>query len=1115
MANVPDRLTDPPSAESPAFLSGGGEMGARIRAFDWRAHPFGPPADWPPQLRVAMSLCLHSSFPTAIYWGPELRLLYNDAWAPIPAERHPWALGRPGMEVWADIWDVVGPQFDAVLSSGEGFSTYGQMLPMERDGVPRETWWDYSFTPIQQDDGKVLGVFNQGHETTDRMIAEIALRTSEKRLQHALGASNSIGVWDWDVKADKVYADERFARHYGVDPGRAQAGEPISSFLRNFHPDEVDRVSAEIDAALISRDLFSTDYRIRRGDGSWMWVNAQGRAEQDEDGKPTRFMGVSFDITDRKLAEEELRRTRDDRDFVFDLAERMRAIGDPDDIMQIAVEALGQRLGADRVGFFRYVAGDQIEFGAGWFTPALKPLEGRMPVATLGDYVNDRLRAGEMVMTADSRADPDWRDTVFPKIGMAAGVGVPMRRWDHLEGGLYVHQSTPRAWRRQEIYIIEEVAQLSWDAVGRAEVAAELRLRNQSLRQEVAERTAERDRIWDVNRDLLLVADTVGVWQAVNPSVTRILGWQPEDVLGKTSEWLEHPDDRKATREEIAQLRAGSTSFAFINRFRTRDGDYRTLSWTAVVVEDHIYASARDVTQEEAQGAELARAEERTRLALSAINGVGAWTYRPAEDRFHCDASFARLYGLDVAQAQAGVPVAMVYDRIHPEDLPRLSTLTRRSHSHPGDAQIEYRVPQADGSIAWVLSRTNTSIGPDGAVVVTGVAVDVTEQRRLEETLRQSQKMEAVGQLTGGLAHDFNNMLTGISGALEMMQLRIGQGRANEVPRYIDAAQGAATRAAALTHRLLAFSRRQTLDPRPVDIGPLISELEEIIRRAVGPAHDIGINIHDDVWQTRIDPNQLENALLNLCINARDAMQGGGHIEIVASNQNVDEADGRAWEMAPGEYVVLCVADEGSGMSPEVIARAFDPFFTTKPLGEGTGLGLSMIYGFAAQSGGAIRIESTLGKGTVMRLYLPRHDGADEPGGLEADAQFSPRPGQGRSVLVVDDEPTVRMLVTEQLAELGYSAIEAADGAGALAILGSAAKIDLLVTDVGLPGGMNGRQVAEAARAVRPELKVLFVTGFAEQSVLADGELPAGMAVMTKPFTIDQFAARVDALVGG
>ena len=237
---------------------------------------------------------------------------------------------------------------------------------------------------------------------------------------------------------------------------------------------------------------------------------------------------------------------------------------------------------------------------------------------------------------------------------MAAGIGIPMRRWDRLEGGLYVHQATPRTWTRSEMAIIEEVAQLSWDAVGRAEVAAELRSRNQSLREEVAERTAERDRIWEVNRDLLLVADMAGVWQAVNPSVTRILGWRPEDVLGKTSEWMEHPDDRQTTRDEVAHLAAGATTFAFVNRFRTRDGDYRTLSWTAVAFEGHIYASARDVTLERAQHAELARSEERTRLALSAINGVGAWTYRPAEDCFRCDASFASLYGLDVAGAGAG-----------------------------------------------------------------------------------------------------------------------------------------------------------------------------------------------------------------------------------------------------------------------------------------------------------------------------------------------------------------------------------------------------------------------------------------------------------------------------
>ncbi|RHW16337.1 PAS domain S-box protein [Sphingomonas gilva] len=1245
MADVPGTMPEKGEVAAPAFLSGGGDMGERIRGFDWSAHPFGPPATWPAALRTALSICLHSSFPTAIYWGPELRLLYNDAWAPIPADRHPWALGRQGMEVWADIWDVVGPQFDAVLRTGEGFSAYDQMLAMERNGVPRETYWNYSFTPIVDDDGAVLGVLNQGHETTakvltardnraevermremveqapaaialltgqrhvitvanpayrtlvggrevlgktvadalpevveqgfidlldavrgtgvahratgasvwldgadgarnehrldfvyqpvkdaagnviaifveatdvtDRFAAEAALRESEERLHHALGASNSVGVWDWDVKADRVHADERFARHYGVDPERAAAGQPIRAFMRNFHPDDIARVSGEINAALASGDLYSSDYRLRRPDGSWMWVNAQGRAVHDADGRAERFLGVSFDITDRKLAEEELRRTRDDRDFVFELAERMRAIGDPDDIMQAAVETLGQRLGADRVGFFRYVGAGEIEFGAGWTTSAVKPLEGRMPVATLGGWVNEHLEAGELLVTDDSRADPNWRDTVFPKIGMAAGVGVPMRRWDRLEGGLYVHQAEPRKWTSEEIGLIEEVAQLSWDAMGRAEAVAELRLRNESLREEVEERTAERDRIWDVSQDLLLVSDTAGVWLAVNPALTTMLGWEPEDVIGRTSEWMEHPDDRAATRAEVAQLAIGETTFGFVNRFRARNGGYRTISWTAVTIEDRIYATGRDVTAEEEQRAELARSEQRTRLALSAINGVGTWTYRPDIDLFRCDTNFARLYGVDPTDGARGIPIEGAFRRIEPDDLVRLKALIAKSHNRPGDAQIEYRVIQEDGSVAWVLSRTNTSIGEGGTRVVTGVAVDITEQRRLEETLRQSQKMEAVGQLTGGLAHDFNNMLTGISGALEMMQLRIGQGRASEVPRYIDAAQGAAKRAAALTHRLLAFSRRQTLDPRPVDPGPLITGLEEIIRRAVGPAHDIGIDIHDGVWRTRVDPNQLENALLNLCINARDAMPEGGHIEIVASNQAVEEADARAWEMAPGDYVVLCVADEGSGMSPEVIARAFDPFFTTKPLGEGTGLGLSMIYGFARQSGGAIRIESALGKGTVMRLYLPRHHGADAKGAAEGDAQIIPRPGRGRSVLVVDDEPTVRMLVTEQLAELGYSAIEAADGAGALAILGSQAVIDLLVTDVGLPGGMNGRQVAEAARMVRPELKVLFVTGFAEQSVLADGELPPGMGVMTKPFTMDVLAARIDALVSG
>jgi signal transduction histidine kinase/ActR/RegA family two-component response regulator len=389
----------------------------------------------------------------------------------------------------------------------------------------------------------------------------------------------------------------------------------------------------------------------------------------------------------------------------------------------------------------------------------------------------------------------------------------------------------------------------------------------------------------------------------------------------------------------------------------------------------------------------------------------------------------------------------------------------------------------------------------------------MAERERVEASLRQSQKMEAVGQLTGGLAHDFNNMLAGISGSLELMRSRLSQGRVDTVDRYITAAQGAVKRAAALTHRLLAFSRRQTLEPRPTSVNRLVTDMEDLIRRTVGPAIHIEVVGAGGLWTTLVDRNQLENALLNLCINARDAMPDGGRLTIETANKWLDERAARERDLPPGQYVSLCVTDTGTGMTPEIAARAFDPFFTTKPLGQGTGLGLSMIYGFARQSGGQIRIYSEVGKGTTMCLYLPRHDDDRNADDAIDFAEAIEATGDGEVVLVIDDEPTIRMLIAEVLADAGYSAIEASDGPAGLRVLQSSAKIDLLITDVGLPGGMNGRQVADAARVWRPSLKVLFITGFAENAVVGNGQLEKGMHVIAKPFEMDRLAHTIREMI--
>jgi signal transduction histidine kinase/ActR/RegA family two-component response regulator len=397
-----------------------------------------------------------------------------------------------------------------------------------------------------------------------------------------------------------------------------------------------------------------------------------------------------------------------------------------------------------------------------------------------------------------------------------------------------------------------------------------------------------------------------------------------------------------------------------------------------------------------------------------------------------------------------------------------------------------------------------------------GLEHEIQERTRAllaaEEALRQSQKMEAIGQLTGGVAHDFNNMLTGITGSLELVQRRVAQGRIREIERYVVAAQDAAQRAAALTHRLLAFARRQPLDTKPSDINQIVVGMEDMLHRTLGERVELQIMLTADLWPALTDVNQFENAILNLAINARDAMPDGGRLTIETRNTQLDEDYvGRHNEVKTGEYVTISVSDTGIGMPPDVVARAVDPFFTTKPIGQGTGLGLSMIYGFAKQSRGHLRIDSEEGLGTTVRIYLARAFTDLAPPSIIDEAVKPPR-GEGETILIVEDDPSVRMLITEVLEELGYSYLEAPDAPEAMTILRSGARIDLLLTDVGLPI-MNGRQLAEFARVSRPEIKVLFVTGYAGNATVRNSFLDRGMDMLTKPFALNVLALKIREMI--
>ena len=385
------------------------------------------------------------------------------------------------------------------------------------------------------------------------------------------------------------------------------------------------------------------------------------------------------------------------------------------------------------------------------------------------------------------------------------------------------------------------------------------------------------------------------------------------------------------------------------------------------------------------------------------------------------------------------------------------------------------------------------------------------ELAHTQDALRQSQKMEALGQLTGGIAHDFNNLLTGIIGSIDIVRRRMKAGRAADIPRFMDAASESAQRAAALTHRLLAFARRQPLDTKPNDVNQLIASMEDLLHRTLGKSVELQTLIPDKLWLAMTDANQLENAILNLAINARDAMPDGGRLTIETKKTRLDDDYARQNDgVSAGDYVEVRVSDTGTGMPPDVVARAFDPFFTTKPTGTGTGLGLSMVHGFASQTRGHLRIHSEVGKGTTVKLYLPRATADLIQGSVGAVIQ-TPR-GKGETILVVEDNQTVRLLMVSVLEELGYQYLEASDVGAAMALLRTDRQIDLLLTDVGLPV-VNGRQLAEFARETRPQLKVLFVTGYAEHAELRSGFPGPGMDMLTKPFALDALGTKIRAMI--
>ena len=930
------------------FLAGGGEMGALTRAYDWSASPLGPPENWPQSLRTALRILLNTNHPMFIWWGNELIQFYNDAYRhTMGPERHPSALGQGGRECWAEIWPIIGPQIEQVMSGGGATWHENQLIPVTRHGRLEQVHWTYGYSPIDEDDG-ICGVLVVCRDVTNEYLAGAALREREAELARVQQIGR-IGGLEVDLRTGfRNRRSPEYLLIHGLPPDAVN--ETHEDWVRRIHPDDREAIDKKFRNAIASSASdYTVQYRIiRPSDGEMRWIAVRSTIERDENGRAIRLVGAHSDVTEQVVADQALRQS----------------------------EAEFRTL-AEAVPHHVWTA--KPDGSLNWFNPRVYEYAGSSP----GQL--DGANWGQIVHPDDvPNALAAWTRAIGS--GQAYEVEFRLRRAD---GAFrwFLARAVPARGEQGEI--------IRWigtntDVHDQKLIAGELAELNATLAQRVEEKTRERDRIWNVSQDLLLVADRNGIWRTVNPAWTRTLGWSEAELLNRTSEWLEHPDDGGVTRAAVRKLGEHESTIRFESRFRHKDGSYRWLSWTGVPDQDHIYAVARDVTAEKAAAERL---------------------------------------------------------------------------------------------------------------------------KATEEALLQSQKMEAVGQLTGGIAHDFNNLLTGIVGSLDLMQTRLNQGRTENVSRYINAAMTSANRAAALTHRLLAFARRQPLIPKSVDANALVVSLEDLLRRTIGETIDLEIRASDDLWGTLCDPNQLESALLNLAINARDAMPDGGKLRIATFNARLDGVTADTPALAPGDYVCIDVTDTGTGMSAEVAARAFDPFFTTKPIGQGTGLGLSMIYGFARQSNGHATIDSKIGQGTAVKLYLPRHlgDVATEQASAVKAAEHA---ATGETVLVVEDEPVVRAVILEMLGEQGYRTLEAVDGPSGLRILRMGERIDLLVTDVGLPG-MNGRQLADQARETRPGLKVLFITGYAESVAMADGFLQPGMEMITKPFDLDNLSRRIRSMVSG
>ena len=991
----------------------------------------------------------------------------------------------------------------------------------------RIVWAMVSVRALNGEDGAPIGYIAGGVDITAAREAEAALRESETRFR-LLADTAPAPVWLTDEDGAVEFANAALAEFYGAG-SRALAGH---EWKMTIHPDDADHVAAAQSDSRPARRPYAFEARFRRHDGEWRWMRVAVKPRFDENGVFLGYAGMSFDVTDSREALEAAARQERRQAFLLSLVDRLRDMSDPDDIMQEVERALGDLLAVHRVGYGEVdEAAGMVSMTRDW-TAGVVSARGQFSLQELGAALIEDLGAGRTVRVSDVHADPRTADVAgaFDAMQTRALIRAPLIRGGRLQAFLYCHASHPREWTDAEAALLEEVAARTWAEVERARAEAETRESEQRFRA-IADTAPVL--IWVTNQDRSRAF--------VNQAYVDFYGSTYE--AARTADWREalHPDDQQRILEESLAGEATGQPFSMEGRYRRHDGEWR---WLKSFSRPRMSGSevmgfvgvAFDVTDMRDAQARLEESEGRFRTVADSAPAL-IWMSDDAAQIVFTNRRFRTFFGVR-SQRQMRDSWRRL---IHPDDETVFTGAFMRAFEARDRFEALSRINHPTLGQRWLRTEGVPRFDAEGVFQgYVGASLDVTDAKRAEEDLKRinelleervgealeekaqaeaqlmhAQRMEAVGRLTGGVAHDFNNLLTVVIGALDIILRSDDPAKRKKLG---EAALAAARRGESLTHQLLAFSRRQALRPEPVDLNGLIREGEPLLKRAVGEAVDFRVRLRRGGARAHVDPAQFEAALLNLIVNARDALAeaagdatGDGarrRDRITIQTLVCDVEAGEAPEVPAGEYVCVTVSDNGAGMTPEIIDRVFEPFFTTKAVGKGTGLGLSQVYGFARQSGGGVRITSTVGRGTEIRLYLPalalQGDSPARPSATPIDAPFT----GGRRVLLVEDDADVSTVALDLLEGFGFDVRLAETGAEALDAL-AVERFDIMLTDVVMPGGMSGVDLARQAARDWPGMRIALTSGYVGDDVdaiLADTPWP----FLRKPYSADQLRRLVE-----